>query len=235
MSTSTYNALTFALLGSSILALLLGVAYLVAAIVGWRGPHRKKRFVRFAICFGTFPVLVAAQQAVLFGLFLPSLGGQAERQRQDRADAASLVHVGNPAPSFTLTDTDGAEFVLDTLRGKVVLVNFFATWCGPCLQELPHVQKVWDENRNQGDFALIVIGREETDESVAEFRSRHGYTFPMASDPQRSVYSLYAEELIPRTYLVSPDGKICFASTGFREQDLAGLERELAQQRRSTR
>ena len=235
MSPNTYNALTSILLGGSLVTLVLAVGFLVAAIVGWRGPRRKQRLVRFAIFLGAFPVLVAAQQALLWGVFLPSLGREAERQRRDRVDSVSFAHIGDSAPSFSVTDTNGEEFVLDDLRGKVVLVNFFATWCGPCLQELPHVQKLWDDNGDNGDFALIVIGREETNDSVMAFQSQHGYTFPMASDPERSVYSLYAKELIPRTYLVSRDGKICFASTGFYEEDLAKLEKELAKQLRSNR
>lgn len=211
-------------------------AVILAAIAVLRGKGRRKRPLLGAICcIVTFVVLAIANYALIFLVQLPSLAREAESQRQERIDAVSFVHVGDPAPSFTITDTNGAEFVLDDLRGKVVLVNFFATWCGPCLQELPHVQKLWDDNRDNGDFALIVIGREETNESVTAFQSKHGYSFPMASDPERSVYSLYAKELIPRTYLVSPDGKICFASTGFYEEDTAKLQRELAKQLRSTR
>jgi len=235
MSMNTFNALSSVLLGGSLIALALAIGILVGAIVGWRGPHRKRRLVRFAICLGAFPILVAAQHALLWGVYLPSLVRGAERQRQDRADATSFVHVGDSAPSFTLTDTNGAEFDLDAQRGKVVLVNFFATWCGSCLLELPHMQKLWDANRDNDDFVLLIIGREETNEAVKEFRSIHRYSFPMASDPERSAFSLYAKELIPRTYLVSRDGTICFASTGFYEKDLVRLELELAKQLRSTR
>ena len=101
--------------------------------------------------------------------------------------------------------------------------------------ELPHVQKLWDKYQDNTKFALIVIGREETDEAVAAFRSKHGYTFPMAPDPQRSVYSRYAKELIPRTYLVSGDGRISFTLTGFYEEELATLEREIAEQLRNAK
>ena len=211
-------------------------AVILAAIAVFRGKGRRKRLLLGAAYgLALFPVGVVAQFVLLNWIQIPSLAREAERQGQERIDAVSFVHIGDPAPSFTLTDTHGREFVLDDQRGKVVLVNFFATWCGPCLQELPHVQKLWDDNRDNGDFALIVIGREETSESVTAFQSKYGYSFPIASDPERSVYSLYAKELIPRTYLVSPDGKICFTSTGFYEEDMAKLERELVKQLRSTR
>ncbi len=213
-------------------------AVILAVIAVFRGKgHRKRPLFGAICCLGTFVVLVIAFYSLVYLVHLRPVALNAERQRQEhqeRIDAASFVDVGDPAPSFTITDTHGAEFVLDDLRGKVVLVNFFATWCGPCLKELPHVQKLWDDNRDNGDFALIVIGREETNESVIAFQSKHGYSFPMASDPERSVYSLYATEFIPRTYLVSPDGRIRFAFTGFDEDDMTQLQSELAKQLRST-
>ena len=109
-------------------------------------------------------------------------------------------------------------------------MNFFATWCGSCLRELPHVQEIWDKHQDNSRFALIVIGREETNDILNDFRSKHGYTFQMAPDPERSAYSLYAAELIPRTYLIDPDGKICFSSVGFDETDLAALKSEVVKQ-----
>jgi len=235
MTSGMYNALNWALIGATVLALLLAVAYLVAAIWGWWGPHRKRRLATFAIFLVAFPVLATTQRALFFRVFGPSVRREQELRRTEYADVASFVGVGDAAPAFRLTDTNGVEFALDAQRGNVVLVNFFATWCAPCLHELPHLQRIWDENRGNGKFAMIVIGREETNEAVAEFQSKHGYSFPMAADPERSVYSLYAKELIPRTYLVSPDGKIRFTSTGFYEEEMARLQRELDKQLRLTR
>jgi len=235
MSIHNYLPLQSALHAGAFIALALAIVFFVAAIAGWRGPYRKKRLVRFALCLGAVPLFPLVHAAVLYGVVFPYEARHSERLRQERIDAVSLVNVGDTAPSFSITDTSGAEVVLDDLRGKVVLVNFFATWCGPCLQELPHIQKLWDGNRSNADFALIVIGREETNESVTAFQSKYAYSFPMASDPEQSVYSRYAKELIPRTYLVSRDGKICFASTGFYEEDMAKLQKELAKQLQLTR
>ena len=75
-----------------------------------------------------------------------------------------------------------------------------------------------------------MIGREESDHSVREFIAKHGYSFPAAADPERSLYSLYAEELIPRTYLITRDGAISYATTGFHKDDIQSLKDELAQQ-----
>ena len=235
MSGNTYNALAGVLLGGSTISLLVAGAFLIAAIVGWRGPNRRRKLVRFALFTAMFPILVAAQQVLQHWVFQPSLGRQAERARQERIDAVSHVSVGDTIPSFRIKDVDGSEFAIDELRGNVVLLNFFATWCGPCLQELPHIQELWEDNHKRDDFSMLVIGREETDESVAEFRAKHGFSFPIAADPERSVYSLFAEERIPRTYLLSRDGKVCLSTTGFYEQELDELKSELAAQLRSVR
>ena len=198
-----------------------------AAIAVLRGKGRRKRPLLGAVCcFASAFVLYCANYAVTYWI----LYIRSEQHRQARADAVSFVHVGDPAPSLAVADTNGAGFVLDDLRGKVVLLNFFATWCGPCLLELPHIQRLWDDNRDNGDFVLLAIGREETSESVTAFQSKHGFTFPMAPDPECTSYSLFAKELIPRMYLISRDGRICFASTGFYERDMESLESELAKQ-----
>ena len=194
MGTNTYNALALVLVASALTSLLVAAAYLAAAIVGWRGPHRKRWLVRFAVFAAMFPIPVAIQQALLFWVFLPSLGRDARQANQERADAASLVKVGDTGPSFRIKDADGTEVASDVLRGKVVVLNFFATWCVPCLHELPHLQEIWQANRDRNDFAMLVVGREETNESVAAFRTTHEYTFPIAADPERFVYSLYATD-----------------------------------------
>ncbi len=234
MSAGVYNTLTCLLLDGAILALAFAVGLLILAMIGWRGAHRKKRLLGFAIALACVPVLIAIQQTLLWHVYLPSLGREAAQLQLEYVDKVSLVRVGEHAPSFTVVDVDGHEFNLGSQRGKTVLLNFFATWCGPCIQEVPELQKIWSDNRSNRNFEMIVLGREETDESISAFKRDHGYTFPMASDPKSSVYSLYAKELIPRTYLISQDGIVCYAFTGFNEEDLASLRKILGQRLKST-
>ena len=74
--------------------------------------------------------------------------------------------------------TDDKEFSMSEARGDVVLINFFATWCGPCRMELPHIQQIWEERKDNPRFRLLVIGREETMETVKQFCEENGFTFP---------------------------------------------------------
>ena len=136
----------------------------------------------------------------------------------------TLTQLGKPAPDFTISSTDGTPFRLADCRGKVVLLNFFATWCGPCQMELPHLQAIWKEFEGDGEFRMLVIGREESDQTVKAFKAAHSFTFPMASDPQRSVYGEFASQSIPRTYVISRDGTVIFQTTGFYEEEIARLK-----------
>lgn len=142
------------------------------------------------------------------------------------------MHVGDPAPDFSVATADGDRFSLKDAKGDVILINFFATWCGPCRLELPHLEHIWAEKKDNESFRLLVIGREESIESVREFRDKNGFSFPIAADPDRAVYSLFAKESIPRTLVVSPDGFVVYSNLGFDEDDFdelnAVLEAQLA-------
>ena len=93
---------------------------------------------------------------------------------------------------------------------------------------MPSLQEIWDENGDRNDFAMLIIGSGETDETIAAFRSKRGFTLPMGSDVNQSVYLRYAKKLIPRTYVISRDGKICFACGYLNDANLEDLRQELA-------
>jgi thiol-disulfide isomerase/thioredoxin len=84
------------------------------------------------------------------------------------------TRIGEPAPDITVVKLDGQQAILSELRGKVVLVNFFATWCGPCMVELPHMEKLWNRWRDHPQFAMLVIDRGETAETADAFRAKSG-------------------------------------------------------------
>jgi peroxiredoxin len=137
---------------------------------------------------------------------------------------ATVLRIGDPAPAFTITTTKGETFSTEALAGKVILVNLFATWCGPCQAEMPHLQKgVFEALSAVPDFAVISLAREESNELVAAYARRLGLTFPMAGDADRKVYDLFAKGYIPRNYLIGRDGKIIFASVGYERAEFEDL------------
>lgn len=147
---------------------------------------------------------------------------------EDRANRpGTLTHIGKPAPDFQLASIEGTPFHTVDLRGKVIVLNFFATWCGPCQSELPHLQAIWNEFRNDNNFRMLVVGRGESDDSVKAFQQEHGFTFPMASDPDSSIYSEFASQSIPRTYLISRKGTIVYQWTGAYEEETSKMKRLL--------
>ena len=137
--------------------------------------------------------------------------------------ASTLTAVGDTAPDFSLPLLGGAAFTLSEHSGKVVLVNWWATWCPPCREEIPHLRaEVWD--RFQGpDFTMISISREETPEVAGAYAAEHGMAWPQAVDPDRSVYGKYASAYIPRNYVIGPDGRIVFQSQGYEPEEFAQM------------
>ena len=125
-------------------------------------------------------------------LLLPSCGSRGGKAEAD-TESTTLVKAGDKAPDFTVEMFDGTKTSLAELKGKVVLLNFWATWCPPCRQELTRVQK----------------------DIIAAFREKTGYTFPMGLDPSQAIYDRYASNYIPRNFLIGADGKVVLATVGY--------------------
>ncbi len=145
------------------------------------------------------------------------------------ADEADLAKVGQEAPSFKVTTLDNKPFSLETCRGKVVLVHFFATSSGPCVMEMPLLDKeVWQKYKDQG-LVFIAIGRQHTNDELARFQNEKKFTFPLAGDPKREVFAKYARANIPRNYLINKQGRIVYQSMGYSDDMVAEISAAVQQ------
>ena len=137
-----------------------------------------------------------------------------------------IVKVGDVAPDFTLQMTDGSAFTLSEQRGKVVMLQFTAGWCGICREEMPHIEReIWQPNKENDDFVLVGIDREETLEDILPFIEGVGTTYPIAMDTNADVFAQYAlrESGITRNVLIDRDGKIVMLTRLFKEDEFAAL------------
>ncbi len=125
---------------------------------------------------------------------------------------AVKAEVGYSAPDFELTDLSGKSVRLSDFRGKPVVLNFWATWCPPCRQELPTLQDL--HVRRGSAVVLLAISQGEAAQDVLAFVRQYGYTFRVLLDPQLSVGQAYGARAIPMTVVVDPDGVIIFIRRG---------------------
>jgi len=120
------------------------------------------------------------------------------------------------AIDFTLQDLTGRETSLNAFRGKVVFLNFWATWCGPCRAEIPSMEKLYTELKDQG-FTIVAVNSQESAEQVSAFVQEMGMSFPVLLDSAGKVGATYTVRAIPTTYIIDPQGSIRGRMVGTRE------------------
>lgn len=113
---------------------------------------------------------------------------------------------GDTAPDFTASLADGSEFTLSDQQDKIILLNFWATWCGPCVREMPAFEKLKEEYGE--DVSILAVNCMENADTVAAFIEENGYTFPIAIDEEGTVSMKYPTQGIPYTLLIDSDGVI---------------------------
>jgi peroxiredoxin len=145
----------------------------------------------------------------------------------ERGDSSSgdNVEVGRTAPDFTLPDLDGNQVALSDHRGEVVLINFWATWCPPCRVEMPDMEAVYREHRDDG-FEILGVDQREPKELVEEFVTERGFSWIFLLDEDFDVSQEYSATSIPRSILVDRDGTVAHVWRGTLTR--SQLEQQLA-------
>jgi len=127
---------------------------------------------------------------------------------------------GESLPGFTLSDRNGKPHTLSDYRGKVVMVNFWATYCGPCIKEMPSMQRLKEKMAGK-NFAILAVDMAEEKSDVDAFFAKHKIKvqFPVLLDPQGSVVEQWMISAVPTTFILDPEGTIRYALYGGLEWD----------------
>lgn len=138
---------------------------------------------------------------------------------------AAGAQVGDMAPNFALADLDGNPLRLADLRGRPVVLNFWASWCGPCVEEFPILQRALARHRAAGLVVVGVVVRDNS-EAARDFMARMGASWPAAMDPSEDVARRFGIYAPPETFFIDPQGVVAGRQIG--QLTVADLDRQLA-------
>jgi peroxiredoxin len=129
--------------------------------------------------------------------------------------ATAAISSGS-APDFTLRKAHGGNLRLSEQRGRVVMVNFWATWCGPCRQEMPQLNRLYEKYRNSG-FVLLGVNVDEDANKAIGMADKLGVSFPVLLDADKKVSRLYDLSDMPSTLVIDRDGRVRYLHLGYRD------------------
>ena len=142
-------------------------------------------------------------------------------------DRGYIVNVGDDSPSFVLDFPDGSQTSLADLKGQVTMLQFTASWCQVCREEMPQIEKkIWKVYKNLG-LNVIGIDRDEPADVVTKFAKEAKVTYPIALDPGADIFALFADRNsgVTRNIILGPDGKIVFLTRLFEIQEFVDMKR----------
>lgn len=146
------------------------------------------------------------------------------------AEDIEVLKAGDKAPNFSLQDMDGNSYKLSDYEGEGVFLNFWGTWCAPCVKEMPAMDRQFEVYKDQG-VNVLAVNIAQSDFEVQSFVDRFGLSFPVAIDNSKSVMTAYNIRPLPTTVLVNPEGRIQRIVTGeMTEEDIKGFMEEIRPQ-----
>lgn len=149
-------------------------------------------------------------------IFLPGFLVQAQPSAFKVPDSTTKLKTGDLSPDFSFALSPEKRVDIRDYRGKIVMIDFFATWCGPCMHEMPRIEKeIWEKYQHNPHFVLLAFAREQGWGVIDSFKMTHPFSFPLLPDTGRQVYGLFATEYIPRNIILDENGNILFQSTGY--------------------
>jgi thiol-disulfide isomerase/thioredoxin len=127
-----------------------------------------------------------------------------------------------PSEDFSLGILDGSQRNLESFQGNVVLLNFWASWCGPCVEEMPAMQTLYEDLQDD-NFSIVAVNVQEGQSVVQSFVDQHGFTYPILMDPTGRTARRYGVRGLPTSYLIAPNGDIIAAKVGYHDWDTEGV------------
>lgn len=152
--------------------------------------------------------------ALILALSRPWSKGPTPQQVQQSADNLAAnegapIAAGEMAKPFTLISLRGKTVTMASLRGKVVFLNIWATWCGPCREEMPSMEKLYEHMRNKPGFVMVAVSQDTGGRKlVANYVKKHGYHFEVLLDPTNKLADAYDITGVPETFIIGRDGRI---------------------------
>jgi peroxiredoxin len=143
-------------------------------------------------------------------------------QKEIPEDYGYIVKIGQMAPDFKMKLTDGSEIKLSDLRGKVIMLQFTASWCSVCRKEMPHIEKeIWQKLKTRKDFALFGIDMDEPLDKVKKFRKDIKISYPLGLDPGAGIFNNFAVKGagVTRNVIIDKDGKIVYMTRLYKPEE----------------
>jgi peroxiredoxin len=168
---------------------------------------------------------------VVLVLMAYTVTAQRSVQKEVPAEYGYIVKTGQQLPDFTMTLTDGKTVKSSDFTGKVVMLQFTASWCSVCRKEMPHIEKeIWQKYQNHPDFALYGIDMDEPLEKVVKFSRDVGITYPLALDPGAKIFYTFAADKagVTRNVIVDKTGKIVFMTRLYKVEEFNKMKEVIA-------